>query len=138
MEELHCLFNTAGLRVFYDPLNKWLYNQWLGEHTASSIVAGAEAIAHCLSTQPCTKILSDHSQLCGAWMGAALFVGQQGLARLAGQGIVYFAWVYSPSQISRAAMDQALLYAPTPAISTFDNVADAYEWLRRLPISPVA
>ena len=122
-----------GLRVSYDPVNTWLYNQWLGEHTEASVKVCAEAVCACLRAQPCAKILSDHSQLRGDWQAAAAWVGQENFAHLAAQGIAYFAWVYSPSYTDRVAMERTLLYTKAPLVAIFDDLAEAYDWLQRCP-----
>ncbi|MGI4734894.1 MAG: hypothetical protein ACRYG7_06905 [Janthinobacterium lividum] len=133
MDALRCLLDTPKLCIWYDPVNDWLYNQWLGYHDNVSVMACTQAISACLRTQPCPKILSDHSQLSGNWLAASPLVGQQGLAQLATQGVAYFAWVYSPHYADRLAMEQALSYALAPIANIFDNLADAYEWLQRFP-----
>ncbi|MGI4738101.1 MAG: hypothetical protein ACRYG7_23275 [Janthinobacterium lividum] len=135
---MRCLLNTPSLRVSYDPVNAWLYNQWLGEHTAISVLACADLILECLRAQPCTKILSDHSELRGDWQAAAPLIGSRGLAQLAEQGVTCFAWIYSPFHTNRAAMERALHYKrepnkKEPAIAIFDDLAEAYEWLQRAP-----
>jgi hypothetical protein len=134
MDALRCLLATPTLCVWHDPVNDWLYNQWLGEHDEASVLVCTDAIEACLRAQPCPKILSDHSQLSGNWLTASPLVGQQGLARLAAQGVAYFAWVYSPCYRDRLAMERALSYSVVPFVNIFDNLADAYAWLQRVPV----
>lgn len=122
--------DIPSLRISHDAANKWLYTQWLGEHDESSVRLHARYVYACLATQPCTKILSDHSLLVSR---SRYTTGgsQQYFERLSQQGIRHFAWVYSPSYCNRQVMEKAMAHAKCPAVAIFDEVASAYDWLRR-------
>jgi hypothetical protein len=130
MEQLRCLLDTPGLRVSYDTVNQWLYNQWRGSHTEATIKEGAAGIYACLAHQPCAKILSDHSEVIGNWQGAAPWVGRQYFDRLARRGIRHFAWVYAPGYYDRVAMERSRFFSTHPVVAIFNDVASAYDWLR--------
>lgn len=136
MEELRCLVDLPGLRVSSDEANGWLYNQWLGEHTEASVKHHGAIICACLNARPSTKILSDHTGLVGNWQGASPWMGREYFDRLAGQGILYFAWVYNEGYHDRVAMEQALYYTTRPIVAMFGEVASAYDWLRSCPPEP--
>ena len=136
MEEMCCLFDSPGLRISYDAANGWLYNQWLGEHNGATVKEGAEAMFACLSRQPCTKILSDHSLLLGNWQEAAAWMGQQNFVRVAAQGITHVAWVHSPIYADRAAMERALFFTKMPWVVIFGDMLSAYNWLQYCPGCP--
>lgn len=138
MKEFRCLLNAPGLRVSYDAANGWLYTQWRGKHDEASTEAGAEAVRRCLHTQPCTKILSNHSQLRGKWQAAPPSAIKHALSHLAAQGIAYFAWVYSPCYTDQAAMERAICYTTMPVVGIFQNLVDAYEWLQSCPVGPAS
>lgn len=129
MEQLRGLLDTPGLRVSYDTVNKWLYNQWRGRHNEASIRDGAACVYACLARLPCTKVLSDHSEVVGDWQGAAPWVGQQYLDRLAARGIRHFAWVHAPSYYDRVAMERSRFFSKRPVVAIFHDVAAAYDWL---------
>lgn len=133
MEELTCLLDTPGLRIYSDEANGWLYNQWLGMHDEVSVKTYASYICACLQQRPVSKILSDHTGLVGNWQGAAPWIGKEYFVRLAAQGIAYFAWVYNENYHDHLAMEQTLYYTTHPAVAIFDDVASAYEWLRHCP-----
>ena len=130
MDELCCLVDAPGLRISYDPLNEWLYTQWRGRHDIASVKHYAQEIYACLMAQPCTKILSDHSELLGNWEGAAAWMNQQHFERMARQGIAYLAWVYAHDNRDRIAMDRSCFQLAQPVVAIFDDVAAAYAWLR--------
>lgn len=133
MEELRCLLNSPGLRVSYDAPNGWLYNQWRGTHDAASIKMHADGIAACLAAQPCSKILSDHSELTGTWHGVAPWIGGYYFDRLAALGVAHFAWVCAADYHDRMAMERACFLLPRPVVAIFSEVASAYDWLQRCP-----
>ncbi|RZJ95065.1 MAG: hypothetical protein EOO60_01500 [Hymenobacter sp.] len=133
METLQYLVVTPSLCVAYDTTNRWLYNQWLGMHDKESIRLGAEAIFACLAAHPCTKMLSDYSQLKGDWRPDVSAVVYRNFERLTEHGISYVAWVCSFEYADRMAMEQLLRELAQPTISLFDEVASAYDWLLQCP-----
>ncbi len=133
MEVLRCLLTTPALTVSYDATNNWLYNQWQGQHNKESVRVSAEHIFTCLATQPCIKMLSDHSLLLGNWQAAISSVVQQNFERLATHGVVYVAWVCSFEYDDRIAMERVVRHASQPVVGLFDDVASAYDWLLHCP-----
>jgi hypothetical protein len=136
MEELRCLLNSPGLRVSYDVPNGWLYNQWRGTHDEASIKMHAAGIATCLAAQPCSKILSDHSELIGTWYGIAPWIGGHYFEHLATLGVTHFAWVYTAGYCDRVAMERACFLLACPVVAIFSDVASAYDWLQRCSNRP--
>jgi hypothetical protein len=134
MEELPYLFDSPGLRITYDATNKWLYNQWRGLHDEVSIQAGGLQVYACLAQYPCTKILSDHSELHGDWQQGNVEHSLRYFSRLAALGITQFAWVYGPDYRDRAAMERSYYLLTEPVVAVFDDIASAYEWLRQCPV----
>jgi hypothetical protein len=133
MDQFRRLLDSPGLHVSYDVANSWLYNEWKGMHDAASIKLHVEGVFMGLAQQPCTKILSDHSDLLGYWEGAAPWVGPHYFDRLARQGIRYFAWVYAPGTFDRVAMERSCYHLNRPVVAIFNDLASAYDWLRRCP-----
>ena len=95
MEELDFLVNTAGLSVAYDAENDWLYTRMCGWHDLASMQISAYQVYNCLQERPCTKMLSDHSELLGNWNGAVPYLRPWYFERLAAQGVTHLAWVYA-------------------------------------------
>jgi len=134
MEILHCLLDTPGLRISYDAANHWLYNQWIGVYDEAAVRERVQDVFACLATQPCPRILSDHSQLTGNWLSASVWIGEHYFERLVKYGITHFAWVYSAAYPDRLAMEKTLSFTTHPVVAIFDDVASAYEWLRQCPL----
>jgi hypothetical protein len=133
MEKLNCLLDTPGLRVFYDEANNWLYNQWLGVHDEQSVKESVSDICSLIHTCSFTRILSDHSGLVGSWQGSVPWITRTYFDQLAAQGVTYFAWVYNESYHNRMAIEQMRRDLKSPIVDIFEDVASAYEWLRRCP-----
>lgn len=138
MEDLHCLLATPGLEVYHDAVREWLYTRWLGQHTESSIRQGIGAVCTCMQGRAYTKVLSDHSGLVGEWPAESPWGMRTYFDYLAAQGVAYFAWVYNENRHNRATMQQTLVTVMRPAVAIFEDVASAYEWLRRCPTLAVS
>jgi hypothetical protein len=132
MKELEALFDTPGLSIYYDSLNRWLYVEWKGEHNAASAQTGGYEVLRCLQRQACSKILNDNSQVTSNWEKAAQWVGEYYYPRLAQLGVQYVAWVYPAHWAVRKSMDTAMRYVTNPQVVTFDELATAYAWLQQL------
>jgi hypothetical protein len=138
MEELCCLLAMPGLEVYHDDVREWLYTRWFGQHTEASMQQAIAAICTCMHRRAYTKVLSDHSGLVGEWPAGSPWAMQTYFDYLAAQGVTYFAWVYNENHDNRPAMQQTLAHVARPAVASFQDLASAYEWLRRCPGPPLA
>lgn len=135
MEDLCCLLTTPSLEVYHDAVRQWLYTRWLGRHNAASIKQAITAICACMQGPAYTKILSDHSGLIGEWPAESPWELRTYFDYLAARGIAYFAWVHNENRHNRTTMEQMLVSVGHPAVAIFEDVASAYDWLRRCPVS---
>ena len=136
VNEPRVLVEATGLRVSYDADNDWLYTQVMGWHDQASIQLSANQVYSCLEHQPCTKILSDHSELLGNWNGAVPYLRPWYFERLAAKGVQHFAWVYAGGYYDRVTMERACYHLTRPSTAIFNDVASAYDWLRNAPLQP--
>jgi len=136
VEELDFLVNTAGLSVAYDAENDWLYTRMCGWHDLASMQISAYQVYNCLQERPCTKMLSDHSELLGNWNGAVPYLRPWYFERLAAQGVTHLAWVYAKGYYDRVAMEHSCYHLTRPLVALFNDVASAYDWLRNAPRQP--
>ncbi|MBJ6145560.1 hypothetical protein [Hymenobacter sp. BT559] len=133
MEDLCCLLTTPNLEVYHDAVRKWLYTRWLGRYNESSMQQAIESICICMRGRPYTKVLSDHSGFVGEWPADAPWAMEGYFNYLAAQGVAHFAWVYNESRHNLSTMQRMLSRVTCPAVAIFQDVASAYEWLRRCP-----
>ncbi|AYA38053.1 hypothetical protein D3Y59_14000 [Hymenobacter oligotrophus] len=127
------LFQAATIEIQFDPLNDWLYVNWLGNQTEESVRAGATKILEYVQQERTRKVLNDNSYVTGMWGGAAEWIGQELMPALSAAGLEYAAWVYSPDIYSRLSTDSSLQHVTGGVIVLpFDDVATAGSWLRQM------
>lgn len=116
--------------IEYDQENHWVYVDWKGYQTEQSVMTGCERMLDAVVLYKCTKILNDNTNVVGIWTPAANWVGVNWFPRIQAAGVSYFAWVYSPSAMSRVSTDEALKNTVTPDfIRTFFDINAAKSWL---------
>ncbi len=125
------LFYQDNIEIYYDPENNWIYVNWIGFQTTDSVKVGCGKILVYMVTEACTKILNDNTLVEGMWSGAAKWGADIWFPDLRTNGLQAFAWIYSPSMLSRLSTDKTLSHAKQPDyIRTFDDIEEAKAWLR--------
>lgn len=119
------------LRLSYDAGNSWLYADWIGEQTSTTMQEGAELILAEVAAAGHTKLLNDNTHL------THMSVTEQGwrslhmLPHLFQVGLRYMAWVYSPDPRGRLYADFSVAQTNWPFLLTFEEYNVAAEWLRQ-------
>ena len=126
----HLLFAEKNIQIFYDDQEEWLYVNWVGFQTVTSVMAGCEKMLEYLKAYKCSKVLNDNSLVDGIWSGAARWGADSWFPRMREAGLEWFAWVYSPSVLSRLSTDKTLSLMEPDYIKTFDDPEKARNWLR--------
>ncbi|WP_240773405.1 hypothetical protein [Pontibacter sp. SGAir0037] len=125
------LFRDTYIAIEYNAADHWIYVNWRGYVNYDTVTAGCEKILDFVKEYKCSRVLNDNTNVEGIWSGASKFVGQDWFPRMREAGLEYFAWVYSPSTLSRLSTDKSLRSASdTSFVKTFDNVDTAEDWLR--------
>ena len=128
--QLQAIVDSPAIFIGYDAENGWLYVDWKGYQTEHSIMTGCEKILEALKAYHCSKVLNDNTNVVGIWTPASAWVGSNWLPRLKEAGLKYFAWVYSPSAMSRVSTDEAMKNTDVPDIvQTFEDAEAARRWL---------
>ena len=127
---MQVLFDTPGLTIVYDLLNKWLYVTWRGVHNDNSSVAGCAMILNKVRQTHSTKILNDSSQVLDGWSEVVRWVGQAFFQVLADDGVSAIAWVTAHDWPARIDIDRVIGYTTRPLVDIFDDVESAYSWLQ--------
>ncbi len=127
------LYGEDFLDIVYDEENAWLYANWKGYQTDSSVKEGVNRMIHMLDEHRAAKILNDNSNTLGIWMGVATWLIFDALPRARKAGLKSFAHVYGPSRFSRVSAEGALLLlSPSQVdIKAFEDIASARSWLAR-------
>ncbi|UOG76462.1 hypothetical protein MTX78_07640 [Hymenobacter tibetensis] len=123
------LLEKPNVSISFDNANRWLYLDWHGDLTLSSVQECCVAVAQCFLSQNCTRILNDNSNVTsitsdvGAWLATEYFPHMQ-MA-----GVEYMAWVYSAGVDIQCCTDVALYNISSPVVALFSDIASAYSWL---------
>lgn len=127
-------FNEDYLSIEFDQKQGFIYSNWKGYQTESSVKNGCEKLLEALHYFHCFKILNDNTNVVGIWTPASPWVGKNWLPRMLDNGLKAFAWVYSPAMLSQVSTDEALKHAPsTEEVKTFRDIYSAIQWLNNVP-----
>lgn len=125
------LYQSPTICIYYDFVDDWLYNDWIGEQTVESIKEGCEQFLLLLIAERTHKLLNDNTNVTNIWSDAAEWIATDFAPRCAAAGLEYIAWVYSPDHFSRLSADEVMERHITSTVTiAFDNIEEAKDWLR--------
>lgn len=125
------LYRESYIVIELNHQDNWIYVNWRGFVNYDTVTAGCEKILEFMEEHQCFHILNDNTNVEGMWSGASKWVGQDWIPRMNAAGLQCFAWVYSPSTLSRLSTDKSLRFASeSQCISTFESKEEAEDWLR--------
>jgi hypothetical protein len=125
------LFRDDYIAIEYNSSGDWIYVNWRGYQNYDSVKAGCERLLELMKAQACFKILNDNTQVEGQWSSAAKWGGDVWFPAMRKAGLKWFAWVYSPSMLSRLSSDKMLRHTLNPDfVEVFEDVDLAEAWLR--------
>ncbi|WP_048826486.1 hypothetical protein [Hymenobacter sp. DG25B] len=127
------LINSAGVVYMtseYDPINHWVYNNWIGELTYVGMVAGTNACLALLQQHQCVYLLNDNRHSVGLWDEILEWVTTSWTPRAMAAGLTHFAQVVSldtlaaySSEVMRVSLENKF------QMHTFTTMAEAQTWL---------
>jgi hypothetical protein len=134
------LQDSPQVTVYYDACNDWLFTDWHGELSLADVQTGCLTIAQCFLERTYPHILNNNSDVTGMSALVPQWLAQVYLPHLGVAGIEYVAWVCAPSVLLRHLAHESVQQLCAPAVTTFDNLADACTWLqsKRRPLPPSA
>jgi hypothetical protein len=125
------LYRESYIVIQYNDADNWIYVNWRGYVHYETVTAGCEKILELMKELNCYRILNDNTNVEGIWSGASTWVGQNWFPRMIESGLECFAWVYSPSTLSRLSTDKSIRNTDDKSyIKTFDHIIEAEDWLR--------
>lgn len=121
--------------LWHDPACACLYATWWGKHPSAVTRAQYDLIRGHMRVTGSTKLLNDSLLDQDGWSQAACWLADEGLQRLALDGLQIIAWVLP--QHAGAFFDTArvLAQAKQPIIDAFTDAQAAYDWLHRWPLN---
>ncbi|RAU83163.1 hypothetical protein [Pontibacter arcticus] len=125
------LYATSYITIELNLEDDWLYVEWRGIVGHQNVVAECEKILYYVKENKVTRIVNDNTLVEGIWSAAARWVGEVWFPALQEAGLKQFAWIYSPSILSRLSTDKTIKNTERPdLIKTFDDIDLAKDWLR--------
>ena len=132
---LTLLLVSETLEVHHDTENAWLYLDWKGPQSLAQAQADCQLVTGFIQQAGTQKILNDNSRMTHSSGELALWVANVYLPLTSRAGLEYVAWVSSPVLECRSDTDlMALALGHKPQVAIFDDVADAYSWLRSMHV----
>lgn len=102
------LYRDTTIAIEYNPEGEWIYANWRGYQNYDTVVAGCEKIQELMKEIACFRILNDNTRVEGQWSTASRWVAEEWFSSLRANGLQLFAWVYSPSMLSRLSASKAV------------------------------
>lgn len=125
------LYRNNFIAIEYSPEDDWMFVNWRGSVSHHEVIDGCEEMLRLLKERRITDILNDNTHVEGMWSGAARWGGEYWFPALREAGLQRFAWIYSPSVLSRLSTDKTIKHTISPDfIKTFDDLDLAADWLR--------
>lgn len=125
------LYRDTHIAIEYKPDDNWIYVNWRGYQNKESVIAGCEKMLAIMKELACFRILNDNTLVEGQWSAASQWGADVWFPAMYEAGLKYFAWIYSPSVLSRLSTDKTLMLANFPeGIKVFDDIDHAKDWLR--------
>lgn len=128
---LYLLRQTAGLTVYYDCSNDWLFLDWEGEITLPVVQQACLAIADCYLQRPYSHILNNNERVTDVSWSIARWLTTEFLPHMRLAGAEQVAWVFSPALPGLNLVQTLISWLPGSPITTFYDIADAVAWLRQ-------
>ncbi|RSK48823.1 hypothetical protein [Hymenobacter rigui] len=133
--QLELILEQPGISISYDHDLQWQYVNWQGVHDSASSRQGCLLMLEAMRLRPAAKILNDNSNI----TYTSVYLTEWSLNWLREMhtaGLRYLAWVYAPVFPERQATEAIVQYLSNPTVASFDDVANAYNWLLRQHVSP--
>lgn len=119
--------------VYWDDGESWIYTDWKNIPSEKTVKRGCEEMLKLLVEKNCSLVLNDNRNVMGPWSSAAQWVAEDWFPRMFQAGLLKFAWIQSPSQLSKfAARQSAAKNHNTAIIRLFESGEDAVNWLKEL------
>jgi hypothetical protein len=124
------LYASEHIDIHHD-MDGWIYADWKGYQSVEMVKSGCDEILHHMAELRLSKVLNDNTNVTGIWVGASYWVAVNWFPRMREAGLRYFAWVQSPSRLSRISATTTIEHTNPGTAELFDDVPSASEWLRK-------
>ncbi len=130
-KEVKNLGGNTFLELEYNPVNKWLYANWIGYQTPENIKTGIAAAGELRKKYNYTKILNDNRSLIGPWDMANEWLFDTWAPEATSHGIKYIAHLISTGLLGQFSIQSLRTRLSNQIeIKLFEDPDKAKEWLQ--------
>lgn len=124
-------FTEDNLDIEFNSFHNWIYADWKGYHSYSSIRKGCELIFDLVKAKSCHKLFNDNRHALGDWQEATQWIVTEWMPRMEEIGLQSVAWMLSPSNIHRATAQEIFVSLETKSqVQIFNDYYAAKNWLK--------
>jgi hypothetical protein len=117
--------------VYWNDENNWVYTDWKNIPSGKTGKEGCEEMLKLLIKKKSTLVLNDNRNVTGPWNEGAQWVAEDLFPRMVNAGLKKFAWIQSPSALSKFAVRQSTAKnQESDIIHLFEDEEDAVKWLK--------
>jgi hypothetical protein len=124
---MESLLKAKNIEITYDPINKYIYCNWIGYQNKQSIMTTGGIILDFLKQKKVSKVLNDNTLVEGPWQDAAEWTAKVWFPDMIKAGLKHFAWIFSPNIFSVLSAKKAM--PSDNIVKSFDGLEEARQWL---------
>jgi len=132
MIELKNKFGKKYYEAFFDQKNGWVNTKWIGFVPTDEAIKGVEATLNLIQESGCHKLLSDNSQIKGAWSEANDWMEENWFKPARNSGLNKHATILSHDVFSKVSQEnfEKSKNGTDIEMKTFDEEVAAVKWLK--------
>lgn len=132
---MESLFKAKNIEITYDPVNKYMYCNWIGFQNKQSIMATGAIILDLLKKKGTSKVLNDNTLVTGPWQEAAEWTATVWFPEMIKAGLLHFAWVFSQNIFAELSAKKAM--PANDIVKSFNGLEEARQWLIKVKAGAV-
>jgi hypothetical protein len=124
---MESIFKAPNLEITYDPVNRFIYCNWIGFQSKEMIIDSGSIIHKLFKERNITKVLNDNTLVTGPWQEAAEWTATIWFPTMIAAGLKHFAWIFSPNIFAELSAVKAM--PMSSVVKPFSSYREAYVWL---------
>ena len=124
---MESLFKAKNVEISYDPVNKYMYCNWIGFQNKQSIMDTGAIILDLFKKKHISKILNDNTRVTGPWQEAAEWTSTVWFPEMIKAGLRHFAWIFSENIFAELSAKKAM--PANDIVKSFKGLEEARYWL---------
>lgn len=124
---MESLFKAKNVEISYDPINKYMYCNWIGFQNKQSIMETGGIILDLFKKKKISKILNDNTRVTGPWQDSAEWTATVWFPEMIKAGLRHFAWIFSTNIFAELSAKKAM--PANEIVKSFNSLEEARRWL---------